>query len=277
MRYHKIAVLVLLSVALLALAGCGSSNSGNAGDPLAGGQPGTGNGPGTTQAGRILFTSAAGTAPGTQTNLLTPASEKIDPAIASSWNFLQLIPFKLTNADGNSRAGVPVKLSVYSITTLNPDDVTIDFRVPPLSGEDQQTVTTDSAGQGIFNVVVNLTTPVPGSINTVDVVFKAVTNDATPVTAYVGNSYSLSAKLPTLLITPAEASFGSATDLIFRVVGGSRPYSVSSNNAARARATLQADGETVAVHLVDNAQWTGSTTISVTDAAGQSASATLTR
>jgi hypothetical protein len=277
MRYHKIAVLVLLSVALLALSGCGSSNSGNAGDPLAGGQPGTGNGPGTPVAGRIMFTSAAGLAPDEQTNLLTPASKEVEPALAFSWNFMQLIPFKLTDADGNSRAGVPVKLSVYSITTLNPDDVSIDFRVPPLSGEEQQTVTTDSAGQGIFNVTVNLTTPPAGSVNVVDVVFKAVTNDATPVTAYVGNSYTLSARLPTLLITPAAADFGSATDLTFRVVGGSRPYNVSSNNTARVSATLLPDGETVAVQLVDTTQWTGSTTVSVTDAAGQSASATLTR
>lgn len=206
MRHHKTPFFVLLSVLLLALAGCGSSNNGNTSDPLAGGQTGPGNGPGTAANGRIMFTSAAGIAPDEQTNLLTPASKEVDPALGTAWVFMELIPFKLTDAEGNSRAGVPVTLSVYSITTLNPDDVTIDFLAPPVSEPNQQTITTDSAGQGIFNVSVELATPSPGGVTVTDVVFKAVTNDATPVTAYVGNGYTLSSRLPTLIITPAEAS-----------------------------------------------------------------------
>lgn len=276
MRYHKLAVFLLLSAFLLAVAGCGSSNSGNQNDPLAGGGTGPG-GPGTATNGRIMFTSAAGIAPDEQTNLLTPASKEVDPAIITSLDFLQLIPFKLTDTEGKARAGVPVKLSVYSITSGNPDDVTIDFQVPPSSEPAQQTVTTDSAGQGIFNVVVNLATPAPGSLNSVDVVFKAVTNDATPVTAYVGNNYTLSARLPQLVITPGTAEFGSSTELTLTIVGGSRPYTVSSSNSARATALLLPDGQTVAVTLVDPSQWPGAVTISVTDSAGQSASATLNR
>lgn len=170
-----------------------------------------------------------------------------------------------------------MKLSVYSITSGNPDDVTIDFQVPPSPESDQQTVTTDSAGQGIFNVVVNLATPAPGSLNSVDVVFKAVTNDATPVTAYVGNNYTLSARLPQLTITPREAEFGTSTELTLTIVGGSRPYTVSSSNTARAAALLLPDGQTVAVTLVDPSQWPGTVTVSVIDSAGQSASATLNR
>ncbi|HBG07422.1 MAG: hypothetical protein A2075_00915 [Geobacteraceae bacterium GWC2_58_44] len=277
MRYYKIAFFVLLSVVMLALAGCGSSNSGNPADPLADGTPGTGETPRPSAAGNILFTSAAGTAPGSQTNLLVPMDKEVDPALGTAWNFLQLIPFKLTDTNGNRRIGVPVTLSVYSITTLDPDDVVIDFLVPPVTETNQQTVTTDSAGQGIFNVSVTLATPTPGGVNAVDVVFKAVTNDATPVTAYVGNSYSLTSRLPTLVLTPSAASFGTATAITFTVVGGSAPYNVTSNNTARVTATLQADGSTVAAQLVDASAWTGSVTISVTDSAGQSASATVTR
>lgn len=101
MRYHKLAVFVSLSAFLLAVAGCGSSNTGNQNDPLAGGGgTGPGGGPGTVTNGRILFTSAAGMAPDEQTNLLDPASKEVDPAIITSLDFLQLIPFKVDGRRG---------------------------------------------------------------------------------------------------------------------------------------------------------------------------------
>jgi hypothetical protein len=142
--------------------------------------------------GVIMFTSSAGMTPGGQTNLLAPISKEVDPALIGSWAFMQLIPFKVTDSNGNPRVGVPVTLSVYSITSA-PGDVLL---VPPVADPTQQSFTTDSAGQGIFNVMVFIATPPAGGVNTVDVVFKAVTSDATPVIAYVGNSYSLSAKAP---------------------------------------------------------------------------------
>ena len=227
--------------------------------------------------GVIMFTDFAGQLPLTQHNILTPASKEVDPALGPAWSFMQLIPFKVTDSNGNPRVGVPVTLSVYSITTLHPNDVTIDFLVPPITEPNQQTITSDSAGQGVFNSSVTLTTPSPGGVNTADVVFKAVTNDAIPVTAYVANSYTLSSKLPILVITPSTASFGSSTDITFTIAGGVKPYKVSSNNTALASATLQNDGVTVSVHLVDATQWTGSATISATDSASQTAAATVTR
>lgn len=233
--------------------------------------------------GVIMFTSAAGTTPGSQTNLLTPGTKEVDPTLSLAWTFMQLIPFKVTDPNGNPRVGVPVTLSVYSITALDssgkpdPSLVKIDFLVLPISESNQETITTDSAGQGIFNTAITLTAPPPGGVNTVDVVFKAVTNDAIPVTAYVGNSYTLSSKLPTLTIVPGSASFGSATDITFTISGGVPPYSVTSNNSARVTAALQPDGVTVAAHLVDTTAWTGSVTITATDSASQTASATVTR
>ena len=127
-------------------------------------------------------------------NILSGVSLQVDAAVSPSWNLMQLIPFKLTDSNGNPRVGVPVTISVYSITTLNPGDVHIDFLVAPVTETTQQTITSDSAGQGIFNAVATLATPPPGGTNSFDVVFKAVTNDPIPVTAYVGDTFSLSSK-----------------------------------------------------------------------------------
>ena len=147
--------------------------------------------------GVIMFTDKAGLPPGEQSNMLEPWSMKgVDPAITPRVAVLQLLPFKVTDSNGNPRVGVPITLSVYSITSRDPGDVTIDFLVPPLTEPDQRTITTDSAGMGIFNVAVVLTSPPIGSFIASSVVFKATTNDAIPVTAYVGGSYSITAKLP---------------------------------------------------------------------------------
>ena len=227
--------------------------------------------------GVIMFTDNAGLTPGGQSNLIAVVSKEVDQSFPA-WDFLQLIPFKLTDSNGNPRVNVPVTISVYSITTLRPSDVTVDFLVPPVTEPNQQTITTDSAGQGIFNATVTLTTPPPSGVNIVDVVFKAVTNDVLPVAAYVGASYTLTAKPPAALaITPTTTAFGTTTGVAFTIAGGQKPYHISSSNTARVTATLLADGVTVLAQLVDATDWTTPVVISVTDSAGQSISATVSR
>jgi hypothetical protein len=206
---------------------------------------------------------------------LDPMNATIDPNLASGEVFLQQIHFKLTDSNGNPRVGVPVTLSLYSQSGNS--TVVIDYLKIPVTEPSQQTVTTASDGTGIFNVSVTMTAPPPGLIDTDSIVYKAVTNDANPIIAYVGGTYSLTSKLPTLVITPSAASFGTATDITFTISGGVPPYSVTSNNTSRVIATLQADGHTVLAHLVDTTAWTGSVTISATDFAGQTVSATVTR
>jgi hypothetical protein len=233
--------------------------------------------PGTTlPGGVIMFTSAAGLQPGDQTNLIPSIIKEVDTPPDVIWSFLQLIPFKVTDSNGNPRMGVPVTLSVYSITTAQPDDVVIDFLVPPITESKQQTVTTDSAGQGVFNVAAQLRAFSPGETNNVDAVFKAVTNDTTPVTAYVGATYSLKSKLPILVIAPNSTAFSTTSSREFSISGGAPPYQVSSDNSGRVTATLHDNNKVTAV-LVDTTQWTGSITISVTDAKNQTAAATLSR
>jgi hypothetical protein len=194
MRYMKM-IAVLLVPLMLLLAGCGGDSSGTtaASSPFSN-TGGTGNSGSTvSQSGAIIFTSSAGAQPGSQVDLLTPASATVDPTNATFWEFQQLVPFLLTDSSGNPRAGVPVTLSLYSINTLfGSPDVTIDFLVDPTSEPNQQTVTTDSAGMGIFNVSVILpVNPISGLNNLDTLVFKAVTNDSVPVVAYVGNSYNV--------------------------------------------------------------------------------------
>lgn len=200
MRHLKRFFPLMLMIICLALAGCGSSSSGSTpNDPLAptGGTPGNET---SVSGGVIMFTSSASLSPGGQTNMLEPYAGVVDPAVTPSVSVLQPIPFKLTDSNGQPRVGVPVKFYVYSITSLDPSDVTINFLVPttidgaiigPNPEPNQQTITTDSAGMGIFNVATNIASPAAGSFTAVTVVFKAVTNDTVPVTAYVGRIYSL--------------------------------------------------------------------------------------
>jgi len=289
MHYLKSCFSLLLLFVCLALTGCGGSSSGSGtavSDPMAAGTTG-GSGGTLSGGGVIMFTSAASSSPGSQTSMLDSYEKTVNPAITPVVSVLQLIPFMVTDSNNKPRVGVPVTLTVYSINpTKNPNDVTIDYLVPttiegsvlgPNPEPNQQTITTDSAGMGIFNVSTNIVSPSPGSFTAVTVVFKAVTSDAIPVTAFVGRLYSLTSSLPTLTIAPSTASFGTGTDISFTIAGGIGPYTVSSNNTGRVTATLQADGTTVLAHLVDTTAWTGAVTISVIDSAGQTASATVTR
>ncbi len=196
MRGVKMFAVLLVHFVLLALSGCGSDSS-VAGSPFSSSVSGGGGSGGTvSQAGAIIFTSSAGAKPGSQVDLLTPASATIDPTKAQFVEFQQLIPFLLTDSFGNPRSGVPVTLSLYSING-DPSGVTIDFLVPPVSEPNQQTVTTDSAGMGIFNVSVILSVnPTSGLNNLESLVFKAVTKDTVPVVAYVGNTYNVISLTP---------------------------------------------------------------------------------
>lgn len=156
--------------------------------------------------GVIMFTDAAGLKPGEQNSMLAPQEKDVDPTVTESVTFLQLIPFKLTDANGNPRAGVAVTLSVYSSA-----GGTGEIAVDPMaaSGPGSQTVTTDAAGMGIFNILVTLASPEMNSFTAGSVVFKAVTDDSNPVTGYVGGSYALTSSPRTT--TPEEA--GTSNDL----------------------------------------------------------------
>ena len=136
--------------------------------------------------GVIMFTDKAGTSPGSQSNQLEEVKKEVDAAFTgTAVSFLQQLPFKVTDANGNPRVGVPVTLAVYNQTGAAMN-VAIDNPV----------IATDSAGQAIFNVVVTLATPPAGGFTAASVIYQATTGDAPLVAAYVGGIYSLTRKAP---------------------------------------------------------------------------------
>lgn len=140
--------------------------------------------------GVIMFTDKAGQNAAGQSNIY-PLTSKTAPE-GGPYSFYTLIPFKVTDSNGNPRVGVPVTLSVYSINTLNADAATVDFLVGQVTEPNQATITTDSAGQGVFNTRVFMTDHLyPKQHVVVDLVYKAFTREATPVTAYLGIPYEL--------------------------------------------------------------------------------------
>jgi hypothetical protein len=208
---------------------------------------------------------------------LETLSKEVDPFIAASWIYRQIVPFKLTDSNGNPRVGIPVTLSEYS--QQGDSIVKIDYLKDPITEPNQQTVTTDAAGMGVFNVSTEMDTPLPGGVNIDSIVYKAVTNDAIPIVAYVGRIYELISKIPTLAIAPTSASF-TATDVVgatrtFTVSGGKAPYSASSSNPARV--TVSISGSTITATLFDASAWTEVVQISVLDGSGQTVSASLSR
>lgn len=198
--------------------------------------------------------------------------------------FIEQIPFTVTDSNGNPRVGVPVTLSVYS--HFGTGLITVDYLQNPVTEPNQQTVTTDSQGKGIFNVTVLVAAPGPG-LNTVDsIVFKAVTNDANPLVAYAGLMTNLietttTSTSSTLTISPAAANFV-ATDVAgatvnFVISGGTAPYVLSTSNPGLVSVVLQPDGVTAIATLLDASLWTNTVTITVTDAASHTATATIKR
>lgn len=132
--------------------------------------------------GVIMFTSNAGLTPGSQINQLPDVSKSV-AAGPLTVTFLQQIPFRLTDSNGNPRVGIPVSLSVSSQT-----GGALGLAI------DNSPVSTDSAGQGIFNVLVTFATPASGFFTSSSVIYVAATNDANPVNAYIGGSYYLETK-----------------------------------------------------------------------------------
>jgi hypothetical protein len=109
-------------------------------------------------------------------------SKVVDPAATSFVMFLQQVPFKVTDSNGNPRVGVPVTLSVFStIGAVTPADIVINT----------PTVFSDAAGEGIFNVTVTMNSPPAGSFSAASVIYQGTTNDTPPIISYVGGVYSL--------------------------------------------------------------------------------------
>ena len=99
-------------------------------------------------------------------------------------SFNQLIPFKLTDSNGNPRVGVPVTLDIFSVTGLSNVSVNDTANL---------TVPSDATGSGVFNLTVTIPVPVtPGFTLTGAIVFRAVTADPVPVIGYVGLTVSSS-------------------------------------------------------------------------------------
>ncbi len=200
----------------------------------------------------------------------------VSPDITNEIFHLQ-VPIKVTDGNGNPRVGVPVTLSVYSQTGAS--IVTIDYLTSPVTEPGQSTVTTDSNGEAIYNITINTPAPAPGLTYVDSIVFKAVNNDAFPITAYAGVMATVTKLLPALVIAPGSASFTTADTAgatrTFSVTGGKAPYSVVSSNPARVSVIIS--GGTITATLVDQSLWSEVVTITVTDQTGKTASATITR
>jgi len=223
--------------------------------------------------GVITFITAAGSTDPSGT-LVTLSTSVASDFAGTLWTFNQLLPFKVTDSNGNPRVGVPVTLSIFS--QLN--NLATSAPVP-------QTVSTDSSGRAIFNVGVTMAAPSSVGVTLTDsIVYQAVTNDTIPLTAYGGFIASITTLNTTttpLIIVPQTANF-SAGDAVgatisFTISGGAAPYNVTSSNSTRVSVALQADGVTAIATLRDASLWTGNISISAKDKIGQTATATVLR
>ncbi|KAA0890462.1 hypothetical protein [Oryzomonas rubra] len=219
--------------------------------------------------GTGVITFITGKAPSDPDGTLISLTKTLDASfVGVPFEFMQQLPFKVTDSNGNPRVGIPVTLSVYSQLT----NFASTSPVP-------QTITTDSAGTAIFNVGVSMTGPPINITHTDSIVYQAVTNDTTPLTAYGGFVVSLTTTVPPLALAPSNVSFaagdGAGAMRTFAISGGVGPYTVNSSNTARI--TVSRFGTTVTATLVDASPWTETVTISVLDSAGQTASATILR
>jgi hypothetical protein len=204
-------------------------------------------------------------------------SDTIAPNIAGTV-FTQQMQVSVTDGNGNPRVGVPVTLSVYSQTGSSA--VVIDFHAPTVTEPSQSTVTTDSKGQAIFNITIEVLAPTAGLTFGDSIVFRAVSNDTPPLTGYTGIIASVTKTLPPLTLIPGSASFltgdVAGATRTFTVSGGVGPYTVNSSNSARVSVPSSTTG-TVTATLVDASLWTEVVTITVSDQTGKTASATITR
>lgn len=232
--------------------------------------------------GVITFVTTANSSDPNGTLTVLSNTEKYNSP-AAFITFRQLIPFKLTDANGNPRIGVPVTLEVYSQS--GSADVTINFLKNGVIEPTARTVTSDSAGSGIFNITVTMPVPATPGFNFNDgIVYRAVTNDPIPLVAYggfvVNSSREPAPEIPakSIVISPDVAHFA-ATDTVgtvlqFTISGGKPPYLVTASNPARVSVVLQPNGVTAIATLLDASQWTGSVSFSVLDSQGSGTAVT---
>lgn len=216
---------------------------------------------GTTYTQVTSFQIARGT--GILTLSTTASASSTIAADITAQTFFHQIPFTLTDSNGNPRPNVPVTLSVLSWLGS-----TATIGTP--------TVTSDAAGKGVFNTQTTVNVGTQGGISDSSVVFKAETNDANPVIAFGGEQYLVTRGLSALTLSPASVVFtgSSVTETSTIVVNqGVAPYTVSSSNASRVSAAIVGSSVTLTLQSVN---WSGSETITVTDAKGQTAAATVT-
>lgn len=116
--------------------------------------------------------------------------ETVDSAFAGeTFEYMQQLPFKLTDANGNPRVGVSVTISIYNQLTGRASSI---FNNP--------TVITDSGGKGIFNVGVLITAPPTGVTHTDSIIYQAVTTEASGVPSlltYTGFVVAMTTDKPT--------------------------------------------------------------------------------
>lgn len=186
------------------------------------------------------------------------------------FEYMQSVPFKVTDSNGNPRVGVPITLSIDNQLTG-----TATVRI------NRTTVTTDSAGTGIFNIGVTMTAPQPNVVNTDSIIYTAVSNDTYPLIAYGGLIASLSTGASkSITIDPSSFPlYYSETDvtgskLYFTISGGVTPYTVTATAPAWVSVSLLPDGHTVEATLIDASLWNGTASFTVTDSYGNTASTT---
>ncbi|HJV65986.1 MAG TPA: hypothetical protein VJ550_09640 [Geomonas sp.] len=231
-----------------------------------------------TASAHTTFTMARGTGAITFSGSPYTNEASIDPGVPYVI-FQNQIPFTLTDANGNPRPGVPVTLSVYSHSGDPRTVITVDYLADPTAELTQSTVTTDSKGQGIFNVTVQVFAPGPGLFTSDSIVFKAVTNDTLPLVAYAGLTTKLTETASSLSVAPQSSAFAAgdvvgATRTII-VAGGVAPYTATSSAPNLVSASVS--GSTVTLTLQDASAWTQTVSILISDSKGQSVTATVTR
>jgi len=212
-------------------------------------------------AGIINFMTSKG--PTDPDGTLNTLEKSVDVAFAGmQFEYMQSVPFKVTDSNGNPRVGIPVTLSIDNQLT---GTATVRINNP--------TVTTDSTGSGIFNIGVKMTAPPPNVTNTDSIIYKAVTSGTNPLVAYGGFISALTTGPPKQLTIDPLLAYFSETDTVgakkyFTISGGVTPYTVIATSPAWVSVALLADGHTVEATLVNASLWSGAASFTVRDAYG---------
>jgi hypothetical protein len=131
-----------------------------------------------------FITSKTPTDPDGNLNTLTVEVHNVDETLPknAAYNILQLATFEVLDRNGINRTSVPVQLDIYSVLgndlpgngIAGIDNCSVFIDTPETTS---RTVTTDNTGLGIFNSIVNVKTPPPGSENSCSVIYKATSPD----------------------------------------------------------------------------------------------------